>query len=225
MLKNDLVLRNPLRFMGHKTEEILPEGGFGAVLARAGVGKTSLLVQLALNTILRSKNVLHISLDDPANKISLWYKEIFRNFARPYDIKQADQLWESMLPHRFIMTLKAEAFSVSVLEKRLIDLAEQDIFSPRMIIIDGLSFDESVHRLLPDIKTLAKNYSMCIWFTVRTHRHEEPAPDGMPAQLSHVADLFEVVIQLQPKGKEVYVKALKGGPPASDNSALLPCCY
>ena len=51
------------------TEDILPQGGFGAVLARAGVGKTALLVQLALNTMLRDKNVLHISLNDPVNKV------------------------------------------------------------------------------------------------------------------------------------------------------------
>ena len=59
MLKNDLILRNPLRLMGYETDDILPEGGFGAVLARAGVGKTSFIVQLALNAMLRNKNVTY----------------------------------------------------------------------------------------------------------------------------------------------------------------------
>ncbi len=64
MLKKELILQNPLRFLENETGDILLEGGFGAVLARAGVGKTAILVQLALNTILKGKNVLHISLDD-----------------------------------------------------------------------------------------------------------------------------------------------------------------
>ena len=72
MLKKELVLKNPLRLMGYETDDILSEGGFGAVLARAGVGKTALLVQLALNNLLQNKNVLHISLDDPVKKVSLW---------------------------------------------------------------------------------------------------------------------------------------------------------
>ena len=53
MLRNDLITRNPLRLMGHESEEILVQGGFGALLARAGVGKTAFLVQLSLNALLR----------------------------------------------------------------------------------------------------------------------------------------------------------------------------
>ena len=55
MLKQDLILRNPLRLLGQEDHYILPEGGIGAVLARAGVGKTALMVQLALDTLLREK--------------------------------------------------------------------------------------------------------------------------------------------------------------------------
>ena len=70
MLKKDLILRNPLRVMGYENDDILSTGQFGAVLARAGVGKTAFLVQLSLNALLRGKNVLHISLEDPVNKVS-----------------------------------------------------------------------------------------------------------------------------------------------------------
>ena len=77
MMKNDLILRNPLRVMGFESEDILPAGGFGAVLARAGVGKTAFLVQLAINALLRGKNVLHVSLSDPVRKVTLWYEEVF----------------------------------------------------------------------------------------------------------------------------------------------------
>lgn len=221
MLKKDLILRNPLRLLGHETDDILLGGGFGAVLARAGVGKTALLVQLALNSLLRDKNVLHISLDDPVEKVCLWYEEVFRNIANQYKVKQINRLWETILPHRFIMTFKVEGFSVPKLEERLTDLTEQDIFIPHMILIDGLPFDESIRKPLSDLKTLAKNNSMHVWFTVRTHRHEEPEPDGMPAQLVNVADLFEVAIQLQPEGKEIHVKALKGESANSGHPALL----
>lgn len=221
MLKKDLILRNPLRLMGHETDDILPDGGFAAVLARAGVGKTALLVQLALNSLLRDKNVLHISLDDPVEKVCLWYEEVFRNIANQYKVKQINRLWETILPHRFIMTFKVEGFSVPKLEERLTDLTEQDIFIPHMILIDGLPFDESIRKPLSDLKTLAKNNSMHVWFTVRTHRHEEPGPDGIPAQLINVADLFEVAIQLQPERKEIHVRALKGKSANSDHPALL----
>ena len=221
MLKKDLIFRNPLRFMGHETEDILHEGGFGAVLARAGVGKTALLVQLALNSLLRSKNVLHISLKDPVSKVCLWYEEVFRDIANQYHVNQMDQLWEAILPHRFIMTFKVEGFSVPKLEERLTDLTEQDIFLPQMILIDGLPFDETVTEALGDLKTLAKNNGLHVWFAVQTHRHEQPGPDGVPAPLQGVADLFEVAIQLQPEGKEIHVKVLKGKTLPPDQRPLL----
>jgi hypothetical protein len=211
MLKKDLILRNPLRVMGYENDDILGSGQFGAVLARAGVGKTAFLVQLSLNALLRGKNVLHISLEDPVNKVSLWYKEVFNLIADQYEVDQINPLWESVLPHRFIMTFRVEGFSVPKLEERLADLMEQNIFSPQMIIIDGFPFDESVHQPLSEFKGLVEKHQMHAWFTMRTHRHEEPGPEGKPLQLEQVADLFEVAIQLLPEGKEIHVKAVKGG--------------
>lgn len=221
MIKKELILQNPLRFIGDETEDILSEGGFSAVLARAGVGKTALLVQLALNTLLRGKNVLHISLDDPVKKISLWYKEVFHHLTKSYDVKETNRLWEDILPHRFIMTFKVEGFSVPKLEERLTDLKEQNIFSPQVVFIDGLHFNENVRTSLSELKNLAKNHSLHLWFTVMTHRHEKPGPHGMPAPFSDVADLFDIVIQLQPEGKEIHVETLKGTPADSDRPALL----
>lgn len=211
MLKKDLILRNPLRVMGYENDDILGSGQFGAVLARAGVGKTAFLVQLSLNALLRGKNVLHISLEDPVNKVTLWYKEVFNLIADQYQVEPINQLWESLLPHRFIMTFRAEGFSVATLEERLADLMEQDIFIPRMIIVDGFPFDGSAHQPLFEFKNLVKRHQMHAWFTIRTHRHQDPGPDGQPLQLKQVSDLFEIAIQLLPEGKEIHVKAVKGG--------------
>ena len=60
---------NPLKDLGYETDDIIQTGQFGAVCARAGVGKTSFIVQLAINTMLRNKNVLHISLENSVKKI------------------------------------------------------------------------------------------------------------------------------------------------------------
>jgi hypothetical protein len=210
MLKKDLILRNPLRVMGYENDDILNAGEFGAVLARAGVGKTAFLVQLSLNALLREKNVLHISLEDPVNKVSLWYQEVFNLIAEQYKVDQISQLWESLLPHRFIMTFKVEGFSIPKLEERLSDLMEQNIFVPQMMIVDGFPFDETVSDLLKEFKDLIKSHQMPAWFTMRTHRHEDPGPGGFPMRLSQISDLFEIAIQLLPDGKEIHVKAIKG---------------
>ena len=221
MLKNELILKNPLRRMGYESDDILDKGQFGAVMARAGVGKTAFLVQLALNCMLREKKVLHISLDDPVKKVSLWYKEVFSRIATQYDIPQSGQLWDSVLPHRFIMTFRVEGFSVPKLQERLTDLIEQDIFKPDMMIIDGIPFEDSMSPDLANLKTLVNKHPMHVWFTIRTHRHEDPDPNGTPLQFIPVADLFEVAIHLVPVGKQILIKALKGARPHGDQTDLM----
>ena len=221
MLKNELILKNPLRRMGYESDDILNSGEFGAVMARAGVGKTAFLVQLALNSMLREKKVLHISLNDPVKKVNLWYKEVFNRIATQYSIHQSMQLWDRVLPHRFIMTFRVEGFSVPKLEERLTDLMEQDIFRPQTMIIDGLPFDEAVNQDLSDLKAFANRQKMHVWFTVRTHRHEEPGPGGIPSQLIQIIDLFEVAIQLLPVGKQIQIKAFKGPGSQADQPDLM----
>ncbi len=221
MLKNELILKNPLRRMGYESDDILNKGEFGAVMARAGVGKTAFLVQLALNSMLREKKVLHISLDDPVKKVSLWYKEVFSRITTHYHIQQSTQLWDMVLPHRFIMTFRVEGFSVPKLEERLTDLIEQEIFRPDAMIIDGVPFEGPIQQDLADLKKLAERLDMQVWFTIRTHRHEAPGPDGTPSQLMQVADLFEVVIQLVPVGKHIQIKAFKGPGSTGDQTDLM----
>lgn len=221
MLKNDLIVRNPLRRMGSATDDVIPEGGFGAILAHAGVGKTALLVQLALNAMLRERNVLHISLNDPVGKVSLWYQELFHHLARETQVRQIQQLWETILPQRFILTYKTEGFSVPRLDERLTDLLAQNIFHPQMMILDGLRFDESGRQPLCDLKALAVRHRMRVWFTVTTHRHEQPGSDGFPVQLLHVADLFDIVLELRPEGSEIHIRPLKGSPAPVDDAPLM----
>lgn len=221
MLKKELVFRSPLRLMGHETEDILSPGEFGAVLARAGLGKTSTLVQLALDSMLRGKKVLHISLTDPVKKVCLWYEEVFRNIANQNNIQQTEQVWEDILPNRLIMASNMESFSVSGLEKRLDDLTEQGIFQPHKLLIDGLLFDETDREMLIGLKSLAKDRGIHFWFTVRTHRHETPGPDGIPPPLLNIDDLFDVVFQLLPEKKEIHLRTVKGGPSDTDRPSLL----
>ena len=63
---------------------------------------------------------------------------------------------------------------------------------------------------------------MHVWFTVHTHRHEKPGQDGLPASFSPVADLFDLVLELQTEHADVHIKLLKGAAasaPAADSAS------
>lgn len=210
MVKRELIVRNPLRILAQENGNALKEGEFGAVLARAGVGKTSFLVQLALDSLLTGKNVLHISLDQPVKKVTLWYDEVFQNIAESYQLDNSEELWETILPHRFIMTFQSSVFSADLLEQRLADLTEQGIFYPQITLIDGLKFDDEVREVLSELKLLAKEQGFPIWFAIRTHRDEPRSENGLPISVDQVEDLFEAIIELNPTGKDINVTLVKG---------------
>lgn len=210
MMKKDLLLRNPLHLMGLTSDDSLPDGALGAVLARAGIGKTAFLVQIALHTMLRDRNVLHISLEDPVDKVTLWYREVFQLLAQERHLQAASFLWDDLLPRRFIMTFKVAGFSVPTLEERMTDLMEQGIFRPHTLIVDGMPFEGDVRGQVQALKALCADLAVRCWFTVRTHRHEAPSPEGLPPQLVPVQDLFDVAVQLLPQGGDIHIHILKG---------------
>ncbi|MFO7568733.1 MAG: hypothetical protein R6W75_02965 [Smithellaceae bacterium] len=221
MIKKEMINRNPLTTLGYDHQDIMENGGLGAVLAYAGLGKTALLVQMALNTMLQEKSVLHVSLNDAVSKVDVWYRELFNDISEGNDAAEIQQYWEKIQTYRFIMTFRVEGFSVPKLDERMTDLMQQNIFKPHTMIIDGLKFDESGRGLLLELKEMAQKYAMRIWFTVHTHRHEPPKEDGLPLSFLHVADLFDVLVQLAAKGPEVYIKGLKGQSPEAKKEALL----
>ncbi len=207
MVKKDLMVKNPLQGLMDNQNMRLTDGEFGVVLARAGVGKTAFLVQIALSGLLQHKNVLHLSLGEPVQKVTLWYEEVFRRIAETYGAAAIGNLWETILPHRFIMTFRAESFSVPKLAERVADLTEQAIFLPQIVLIDGLSFREPPLEILDELRPLARDLKATVWFTARIHRPDMITDALKPPEA--ILDLFETAIQLDPDDKRVHVRVLK----------------
>lgn len=201
---------NKIIFINELIDANNRQGNFGAVLGRAGVGKTPFVVQLGLGFMMKGSNVLHISLNDSVDKVSLWYREICHKLAMMNDSKTENENWESLLPHRFIMTFKTDQFSLDLIEDKILDLIEKNIFHPGMIIIDGLSFQNPVENFLNGFKTFLTNNSMHAWFTMRAHRHLDTDNDTSPEYLLQVEDMFDTLLKIQPEGKTLNIKYLKG---------------
>jgi hypothetical protein len=119
------------------------------------------------------------------------------------------------------MTFQVEGFTVPKFKERLTDVMAQGIFTPDMVIIDGLPFDDTMRDVLAELKTLATTMKFPMWLTGQTHRHEEEAPNSLPARIAGNMDLFETVLQLQPEEAQVHICALKGNPSSTPDAHLL----
>ncbi len=207
MGKEDLIATNPLRVLGLNNKAEEDSQGLGLVMARAGLGKTAILVQIALDSMLRGNNVLHVAIGETIEKTRDRYDEIFSMMVDGL----SDETVMEVPRHRMIMTFKENVFSRAMLEERLKDLIQQDVFKPDCLIIDGYDFDGNGRQDMEDLKQLMRNLSISvIWFSAVCHRADpRVSADGVPAPCHTIDDLFDVVLVINPQEQMMKLDILK----------------
>jgi hypothetical protein len=201
-----LVKQNPLRVLkltGSSKK-------MGLVMARTGVGKTALLVQIALDSILRGNRVVHISIGESLEKTKLWYDDMLQVILQECQVAKPHELIDMVRQHRMIMTFNAGAFDRSRVEERLNDLIQQNIFTPDAVVIDGFDFTNTDHGKLEEIRELMESLRLQTWFSATSHREDERvSPSGVPAPCHELDDLFETVILLKPEQDHIILEMLR----------------
>ena len=214
MLKTDLIAKNP---MGAFNRDAAGNDvtRMGLVMARPGLGKTAILVQIALDSILRGKQVVHVSIGQTIEKAKVWYEDILSDISASAKHEELADLQLEVSRNRMIMTFNASTFTRPKLEERLNDLIYQDIFRPCCMIVDGLDFNKVDRQTLIDMRELQKEANMSIWFsavTLREAQSETVVKHDMPAPCDMFHDLFDTAIMLQPEpGDEskIFLNVLK----------------
>ncbi len=214
MLKKDLIANNPLGAFKADANGNDISQRMGLVMARAGLGKTAILVQIALDNMLHGKQVLHVSVGQNIQKTKSWYDDILRDITTGSQSDHTAQVQYEVMRNRMIMTFNESSFSRPKLEERLNDLIYQDIFRPSCMIIDGLDLDKVDRQILEDMRELQKEANMNIWFSAVIHRTDldMDSTTNLPSCCSSMAELFDTVIMLQPESNgesRIFLNILK----------------
>ena len=61
---NDFIKVSPLKLLEMSSSKGLGKGKLGALMARAGVGKTACLIHMAFDKLFRKEKLVHVSLED-----------------------------------------------------------------------------------------------------------------------------------------------------------------
>ncbi len=213
-----LVNKNPLRVLkiGQNNKQM------GLIMARAGLGKTALLVQIALDAILRGNNVIHISVGESIDKTKMWYDDILQFILQDAVVDNPHELIEMVQQHRLIMTFKESAFSRARLEERLNDLILQDIFKPNCLVVDGFDFDSPNRDGLEDIKDLLDSMNLKAWFSAVSHRNDDRiSPAGVPAPCHEVDDLFDTIVLLKPEPDHIQLDIIRNNGENTEDGEVL----
>ncbi len=223
MLKQDLILRSPVeKAIG---SDNISGIRFGAVLSRAGVGKTRFLVQIALTQLLKDQKVLHVSLEDTIEKINLRYTEGYANLIDSIgyvDPRKAELLWEDINPHKVGISYNENTFDTEKIKDYLTSFKSVGMDLPSIMVLDGIDFDQDNTELLTKLSDLNQEFSISIWFAMKSHREEGLNKDGFPVQLAAHDALFDKALFLNPVNSKIETVVLKDGERTNSRFTLDP---
>ena len=210
MQKEDLIKKTPLRVLTPLEADALPDHRMGLVMARAGLGKTAILVQIAMDSMLQGHKVLHVSIGEDLEKAKAWYDDIFEYIAEGFQLENANEIASELMRNRMIMTFKEAAFSRPKLEERLNDLIYQNIFRPDIVVVDGYDFASAEYDDIIDLKEMMASMNVQVWFSALLHREDKRASAaGIPAPCHEVDGLFDTVILVQPEKEAILLNIIK----------------
>jgi len=207
MANNDLVVNNPLKALGLEKKAADGIRSMGLVMSRAGLGKTAILVQFALDCMLLGNKVLHVSIGQTVDKTRAWYDDILSLLTDGEKIESIPEV----MKNRMIMTFKETTFSRVKLEERLDDLVKQDIYKPECLIIDGFDFASADRGAVKELREFMENHGLkMIWFSAIRHREDSRmSADGVPAPCHEIDDLFDTILLIDPLGEEMNLEIIK----------------
>jgi len=202
--------QSPARIWFESREQGLGRGRLGAVLARAGVGKTACLIHFGLQHLVDGRKVVHVSLKEGPEKVAAYYGivavELFKGMA-PDEQRRLQEVAER---NRMILAYLNQSFEVARLQANLVNLKDHLQFTPDILLVDGLEFENARRDFLEELQKLVQVWGLEAWFTVLSHRHiiRENAR-GIPYPLDECDDLFDLILQLSSESSGIYLRFLK----------------
>jgi hypothetical protein len=210
MYRKEVNERSPMRVFEKSMHGGLGRGNVGIVASRHGVGKTPLLVQIALDDLMRDRRVLHISHDHAVDHVRAYYSEIFHDLCTLSKLDEPDTVKLDVERHRLILSLMAQGGAKTPIAKVLEAVAfARDVahFEPDVVIIDGFDFAGD-KPALEALAALARSLRVELWLSAHTPP-TPPPPPALPFPVADVASLVNVVVYLQPERDIVRLRLLK----------------
>ena len=205
MEKQDLYEKSPVRLFDSATEGGLKAGELGLVTSKKGLGKTSVLVQFGMDTLLQDKQLVHVSFDLHSSNVISWYDGIFAEIAKKKNIGNTAELKGDVVAKRTILNFSLDNFNLSKVVNTLNALKAGGI-AVAGVVIDGVDFAKVKESDIQSVSSYAKATKTKIWISAAEagDKLEESAPKA-------ILPYFTAVIHLAAKGKETVIQVLKMG--------------
>src|SRR6187431_1157607 len=204
MYRKEVNERSPMRVFEKSMHGGLGRGNVGVVASRPGVGKTALLVQIALDDLLRDRKVLHISHEHAVDHVRAYYDEIFRDLAVTSKLDDPAGVKLDVERNRLLYSHVTQAAngppserggrsSIANILHAVVFARDVAHFEPDVIILDGFDLQHAGHEALAALSKLAAERSVELWLSANVEAASSK-PGVLPAPLDRFASALDVVV-------------------------------
>jgi hypothetical protein len=222
MIISELIQRSPIRVFEKSIHGGLRAGEIGVIASPSGLGKTSVLVQIALDKLLQEKKVIHVSFTQHTGYVLAWYEDIFDEFIRKKDLENAREIKNDIVKNRVLMNFSQDGVTGDQVLRSLRAMIVEGGFKAEHLIIDGFDFSRMDRERMSKIKGFAGELGLEIWYscTVPVNSKdgdEKPAggqvdpqvKQNIPVLLKNIVDLVDSVVILEPKADHIEFSVFK----------------
>ena len=200
MEKEELIQRSPVGVFMKSIQGGLNAGELGVIASLSGLGKTSVLVQIALDKLLQAKKVIHVSFTQHTDHVLSWYEDIFNEFIRKKNLENEQDVKNEIVKNRVLMKFNQEGLTVDQILKSLGAMIKDGGFAADCIIVDGYKFSPEEKENIFRIKEFARELGLSVWFSCTVKNEDNPYDkQNVPVLIKDYAELFDVIVVLEPK--------------------------
>ena len=205
MYRKFLNARSPLRLLEKGLHGGLGPGNLGIVLAGHGVGKTSFQVGVAVDELLRSGRVLHVSLSHPVDHVRTHYDVVFDELANSTHLEDQGLIHNEIDRHRSIRVYPPGTLTMAQL-REAVKLETEVGGKPTLLILEGIDFSALPRAEAVDLKALAGELGAEVWLEAAC---DEEVITTLPPEVEAIEDLLSVILALEPEEGVMKLRALK----------------
>ena len=208
MIKEELIERSPVRIFEKSIHGGLKAGEIGIIAAPAGIGKTSVLVQIALDKLLQNEKVIHVSFSQHTAYVLSWYEDIFEEFTSRKNLLNRKDIKDELVKNRVLLNFNQDGVTVDQILRSLKALIVEGGFNAGSIIVDGFDFNRTNQSQLETVKNAARELSVSIWYSCNVKENQFDK-QGIPLLLKDYLAFPDVIIILEPRADHVELSAAK----------------
>ena len=203
MDKKDLIAHSPVRYFD-VTNAGLKDGEMGLITAKKGLGKTSILVQFGIDSLLNDKALVHVSFDQQSSNVIAWYSSVLAEIAKKKSLN-LDDVNEEIVRNRTILNFNQETFTLPKVVNTLKAMKDGGI-KISTIVVDGLDMKKASAADIKCFADFIKSEKMTAWFSFTN----EAADLKSTLDAEKLAN-FTTVAHLAAEGRNLSLAILKNG--------------